>query len=207
MTIRETVSSLREEMKETSADSVLSNRHLWNAFWRSSRVLLQREADANKLRDQNVYDVLMVDTEEVNMFEGTCVPLDCVVCRAKIPKPLMSKSGFIYNFIGSPDLSTSYSVVSPFEFPIKAKIKGTKEKYAYLEGEYIFFSKCVPCVKIVGLFEEFDDTDTKGLCSIMDRAVNIPDYLIEGAMRMAKENLGIFLQKQQDHVPNKDTKS
>ena len=198
---------MREETKETSADSVLSNRHLWNAFWRASRVLIQREADEAALNDQNIFDVLMIDTEEVTKFEGTCVPLDCAVCRAKIPKPLMGKkTGFIYSFVGSPDMHTSFSVVSPYEFPIKAKVKGTSQKYAYLEGDYMYFSKCLPCVKIVGVFDEFTE-QADGQCSIMDRAVNIPDYLIEGSIRVAKENLGVFLQKQQDHVANKDTKS
>lgn len=206
MVIRDVTSRFRNEVKEHYHDSVLSNRLLWNIFWTASRLVLQRNADDNKLWNQNIFTTINVDTEEVNKFAGTCVPLECAICRAKIPKPLTSKTGFIYNFVGSPDFHTSFSVVNQFEFGVKTKIK-TATNFAFIDGEYMYFSKCLPCVKIVGLFEEFSDTQVSGLCSVMDTEVNLPDYLIEPTLRMAKENLGIFLQKTYDHVANKNTQS
>jgi hypothetical protein len=200
MTIRAVVARLRADINEVRGDSPFTDRHLWNAFWTSSRLILQREADSNVFRDSKAFRTINANTETVNMFEGTCVPLECAVCRVKIPKPLIGKKrGFIYNFIGSPDYHTSFSVVTPFEFSVKTKIKGTKTNYAYIDGDYLYLSKCLPCLKIIALFEEFGDSGGGG-CSVLDNDVNMPDYLIENSIRMAKEN---FTKGPVDHAANK----
>lgn len=205
MTIRDVVSRLRHDIREHSQDSVFYNRHLWNAFWTSSKRLIQIESDENKLKDQNnLFKSFHLDTEEVNIYIGSCVPLECIACRAKMPLLLSSKNGVIYNFIGSPDQGLRYSLVTPFEYSVKSKIKGTSAKYAFIEDGYIYLSKCIPCIKIVGIPDEFSDTQTKGQCSILDNSISLPDYLIEAAIRMSKENI---INKPYDHVPNKNTLS
>lgn len=207
MTKREIVSRLRQDLNEHFSDSVLFNRHLWNAFWTASRVLVQREADNNKLKDQSRnFKTYNLDTEDVNLYEGTCVPLECIACRAKVPKLMVSKNGPIYGFIGSPDMHTSYTVVSPLEYAIKTKITGTKAKFAFIEGDYLYFSKCLSCVKLVGIPDGDDDADGAS-CSVMDDSVAISDYLIEGSLAMAKQSLTVVLQKPYDHVANKNTQS
>lgn len=201
MTIREVVARIRGDLSQVSADSTFTDRHLFNAFWTASRLILQRNADEGISINGKSFTSTVVNTEEVNKFEGTCVPLSCAVCRAKIRKPLMGKKrGFIYHFVGSVDYATSFSVVTPYEFPIKTAIKGAGN-FAYIDGDYIYFSKCLPCVRITALFEEYGgDTDAGG-CSVMDNEVAIDDFLIEAAIRMAKENLA---RNPYDHSANKN---
>ena len=45
---------------------------------------------------------------------------------------------------------------------------------------------------------------TDGTCSVMDIEVEISDYLIEGALTIAKESLSATLRKPYDHIPNKN---
>lgn len=196
MTIRDIVARIRGDLVQVSADSAFTDRHLFNAFWTASRLILQRHADDGIQINGKSFKSMVLNTEEVNKFDGTCV------CRAKIGKPLMGKKrGFIYHFVGSVDYSTSFSVVTPYEFPIKTSIKGAGN-FAYIDGEYIYFSKCLPCVRVVALFEEYGgDSDTGG-CSVMDNEVALEDFLIEAAIRMAKENL---VRAPYDHSANKNT--
>ena len=207
MTRREIVSRLRNDLNAHSADSVLTNRHLWNAFWTTSRVLIQREADTNKLKDQYAsfksYDL---NTEQVDIYEGTCVPISCIACRVELPKVLTSKTGLVYSFLGSPDFHTRYVIVSPFEFQVKTKIKGSATRYAFVEGGFLYLSKCLPCLKLLAIPEE-DDIEVGGVCSIMDEPVGISDYLVEGALILAKESLSFALQVPYDHSANKNTQA
>lgn len=206
-TRRTIVNRLRHDVNEHSSDSQIFNRYLWNAFWSASRLLVQREADANKLVDQDVFTSFHIETEQVNMFENTCVPIDCIACRAKLPKPLMSKSGPITSFIGSPDMSVSYTIVTPMEFTIKSRIKGVRERYAYIDGDYIYLSKCIPCLKAVIATEQDVVPDKDGekiACGILDTPINIPDFLIEGSLAIARENLRLALSKPYDHSANKN---
>lgn len=202
-TKRQVVSRLRGDLKEVSGDSVLSNRHLYDAFWTAGKLLLQRENDSQKLKSIRNFKEYNLKTEEVDILADSCVPKECIGCRVKIPKPVFSKNGLIYRFLGTPDNSISFNIVTPFEFANKLKLKGNKSKYAYIMGDYLYLSTCYPCVKLIGLFDE--DSTAKEGCSILDDEVEVPDYLIENALRMAKENLMIFLNKQYDHVPNKNT--
>ncbi len=205
MTIREVVSRLRNDLKEHTQDSVYYNRHLWNAFWTASRLLLQREADGEGIKDMRSFKSVILDTEEVNKYEGTCVPLECAVCRVKLDKPLMSKKGMVYHFVGSIDMHTEFKVVSPQDFKVKAGIKGVRVNYAYLEGDYLYLSKCTPCIKVIAVFNDFSTTNTKGSCSILDSEIGIPDYLIEGSLSLAKQHLLPTLSKAYDHTQNKNT--
>jgi hypothetical protein len=117
----------------------------------------------------------------------------------------MSKTGPIYSFVGSPDMSVKYTVVNPQEFVIKSKIKGVRERYMFLEGDYGYLSKCIPCLKILVAPDE-DPTSVKGgnQCGLLDEEVTLPDYMVEASIALAKQSLTIFLQKQYDHSANKN---
>lgn len=198
MTKREVIHRLRHDIREHSADSVLTNRHLWAAFWNAAKLLMQRAHDDSSLKDQSVFETFDIDTEEYNPFDGSCVPLDCIACRAKIPAPVTSKSGMIYSYIGSPDLHTQYAVVNPQEFAIKSKIKGTRQRYAFYENGYLHLSKCIPCLRVSML----PDVSVGNSCGVMDTVCPVPDYLIDAAIAISKENVAIS--KAYDHVADKN---
>ncbi len=201
---REAIFRLRQDLREATSDSPMTNRYLWSAFWDAAKLLLQRAHDDGTLRDQNIFQPYHLDTEEINPFEDTCVPLDCISCRVKVPEPVMSKTGPIYSVLASADLYTRYAVVNPTEFEIKSKIKGTRQRYAYLEGSYLYLSKCVPCIK-------FSVVPSDGLsesrCGVLDSPALVPDYLFDAAVAIAKDNISKFLSKPVDHVANKNEAS
>lgn len=200
-TKREAIFRLRNDLREVTADSPMTNRYLWSVFWDAAKLVLQRAHDDGTLRDQNIFQPYYLDTEEVNLYEGSCVPLECISCRVKIPEPVMSKTGPMYSVLASADLYTRYALVNPTEFEIKSKIKGTKQRYAFLEGKYIYLSKCVPCIK-------FSVVPTDGLseskCGVMDTNAFVPDYLFDAAIAIAKDNISRFLNKPVDHTANKN---
>lgn len=205
-TRRQIVSRLRKDLVEHFDDSNLYNRHLWNSFWSAAKLLLQREADAAKLVSQNVFTPYSLDTEEVDLYADTCVPIECISCRVKIPELLMSKDGMIYSFFGSPDMSIKYNIVGAAEFAMKSKVKGISSRFAFLEGNYLYLSKCLPCVKLLAIADG-PAAPPAGKCSILDTEIGLPDFLVEGAIAIAKESLTATLSKRYDQVPNKNPNS
>ena len=205
-TRRQIVSRLRQDLGESTADSMWFNRQLWSAYWDAAKMVIQRANDENKLVNQSqIFKKFNLDTEDVNGFEDTCVPLDCISCRVKLPEPILhSKVGPVYAFLGSPDMYTQYVIVTPQEFIIKSKIKGTKMRFAFQEGDFLFLSKCIPCV----LYRAFPDEllEGDGKCSVMDQEVPVPGYLEDSILKMAKEAL-VGKQGNYDHVANKNTQS
>ena len=118
----------------------------------------------------------------------------------------MSKTGMIYSFLGSPDMNIRYNIVNPGDFIVKSKIKGTRTRFAFVEGDYVYLSQCIPCLKLLAVPENEEGT-TEGKCSVMDMEVDMSNYLLEGALAIAKESLSATLRKPYDHVPNKNVTS
>jgi hypothetical protein len=205
MTIREAVSRMRHDLNSHYADSSLYNRHLYSAFWAASRLLIQREADQNRMSDQSrAFTSYNLDTEQVDMYEATCVPLSCISCRAKLPAGILtSKTGPIYGLLGSPDLSTRYAIVTPMEFEVKSKIKGTSARYAYIENGYLYLSKCIPCLKLLAVPSDVPALSAGGTCSVLDSDVPVPDHLHHAAFALAKEAVITALGKPYDTAVNK----
>jgi len=164
-------------------------------------VLLQRDADSRKLVNQmGLFKSYSVDTEAVNKYDGTCVPLECIQCRAKFPDVMMAESGPIFSFIGSPDLSSEYNIVSPIEYAVKTRVRGVKGGFAFFDGGYIYLSKCIPCLKIMAV----PSFDAKAGCGVLNQEISFPGKVIEGATTLAKESLMVALKKQYDYSSNKN---
>lgn len=208
MTIREIVSRLRHDLSEHFADSHLFNRHLFNSFWIASRLMLKREADSNMLPKQTKsYRTYVIDSEMVNKYEGTCVPLECIACRYKLPKLLSGKHGIIYSYFGSVDQSAETLIVDPYSYQVKTQLPGVKTQFAFIEGDYIYTSGCLPCMKLIAIPDTYGDEAGTGACSIMDDDIQIPDHLYEPSFQMARQGLLTSLAKPYDTTPNKTTEA
>lgn len=200
MQIKDIVSRIRNSSKEVTGDSVLRNRHIYNAFYTNALLLLEK--DKRNLTKQENFKTVSLETEEVNLLENSCVPLDCMGCRVKLPKITSNKNGLVYRYISSPDKSILYKLTTPLSFQRKTKIKNNLQKYAFVDGDYLYLSECLPCIEISYLPDAMDDT---GICKILEEDVPFPDYLIDMAIKNALTELGIFIQKSQDHTTNKST--
>ena len=203
MTIREIVFRVLSDLNQTPGDANLSTRHAWSAFWGSMRVLLRREHDMNRLLNSNLYKTQVFNTEKVDKYADSCVPLSCAVCRIKLPKVLFSAKGPVFRLVGN-DFEQRFTVVSAFDFENKTTLKGNKTKYAYVEGEYLYLSECVPCLKIGFIPEDLDYSSPDG-CSILDTSLDFPPHLFEPALSMTKQSISTKVQIPTDTTNNNNS--
>lgn len=199
MTIGDIVYRIRNTLKENSRDSRYSNRHLWSVAYGVAKKLMLR--DPHKLPNSDVFTRFEFETETVNLLTS-CVPLDCEACRIKLPSSVSSKEGLIYKFIGTPDYSQSFTVVSPESFRRMRNLRGNPGNFAFLDSGYLYLSKCHPC--IIGQFLN-DEDDTK--CSRLKTKAPIPDHLFDFVVKESLQEIGITLTKPVDIVANKNDRA
>lgn len=195
MNIRTIVSRLRNSVKEMGNDTYYTNRYLWNVFKTITYKLVNREKMFNNL---DVFETYNLEAEIVNLLDGTCVPLDCMVSRVKIPEGIETKNGLIYKYIASPDLSKFYRLVSPNLFKIKFN---KRFGVAFREGNYLYFNDNLPCYR-AGFLPSDGTSDGEG-CSALDNSINLPDYLIDDGIKLALQEVYPSIQKPTDRVVNK----
>lgn len=216
-TRRTIISRLRNGLKEVSADSKYSNRYLWNVFHTASNKLFKEDADKGRIYSQsNPWESICVEMVAVSSLFCNCIylPYDCEVYRTKmkLPKIVESSTGFIYRLIATPDLSQQFTVVSPYMYSVKSKIKYNKEKYAFIYDGYLYTpDDRFPSLIIAGLFQgdtsEFncneDCEPDSGVCgAALNKNVTLSDYLVDTCVKIALTEILPVLQKVQDNAPN-----
>lgn len=216
-TRRTIISRLREGIKEVSADSNYTNRYLWHVFSTASHKLFKEDADKGKIYAQsNPWESICVEMEPVSSLFCDCIylPYNCEVFRSKfkLPKIIESSTGFIYRMIASPDLSQQFTLVSPYLYSVKSKIKYNKEKYAFFYDDYLYTpNHRFPSLVVAGLFQgdtskfncKQDCEPDSGVCgSALNVSVTLNDYLIDACIKIALTEILPVLQKQQDNLAN-----
>jgi len=201
MTINQAVYTVKDGLIEQDQDSRLRDRFIWSKIWSAAKLLIHRELKNKDFSKLNIFETFYLDTEEVNMLENSCVPDACFKCRAKVPKVLETEDGPVYKFIGTPDFSIRFIPTSVHSSKVKSKIKGNKEVYVYQEGNYLYLTECFPCIVVLAI----PDNESPTGCNIRDSKAPIPGHLEEVVFRMAIETISPFLQKQYDHISNKNT--
>ena len=202
MTIREGVSRLRQDLKEVSQDSYFSDRGLWNAIFTSGVQYMER--DRKNLHNLDIYTFKSFNTEEVNLYEESCVPLDCTVCRIKIPNILTLKTGMVYKSLTSPDGSIDFNITDPTSYQRKLKLLRGNKQLAFKEGDYIYLSTCLPCVKFGYVSTDLEDSNS---CSRLDDEIPFPEYLLDIIFKSALQSESLAVKKPHDTIQNKDTNS
>ena len=222
MTIREIVSTLRDSLKEQGVDTKYTNRFLWSLFLVSRNSLLKQEADSKKkiANMAGIWDTICVPMEPVSSLICNCdsLPYDCMVYRSKIklPKFVESSYGFLYRYISTPDMSQTFSLVSPFHYSVKSKIKGNKSKYAFIDGGYLYTPDTTyPTLVVSGIFNEdvskykcteTTTTSNSSSCStILDNSTGLPDYLEKAALMEALQLLLPSKSLVPDELPNRNS--
>jgi len=220
MTTRaEIISRLRNGLNEVTGDSRFSNRYLWNVFMTASRDLIKQDADRGRIYSQaNMWDTICIKMQPVSSSLCDCIsfPSECTVYRSKekLPKFIESTDGFIYRFIGTPDLSKTFTLVSPFQYSVKREIKYNKEKYTFLHNGYIYTpDHTYPQILISGIFE--GDTnkfkcdgseDTVGHCyHSLAQNISLNDYLVRTAIGLSLQELMGSKQSPKDELTNDNT--
>lgn len=196
------ISVLRNSIKEVTSDSVFTNRFLYKTLRLQALYYIERERLS--LSNSNLFTTEDLETEEYDL-SSTCVPFQCMGCRVKLPV-LNSKIGPLYKFVASSDFGTEWKIVSPLSFQRKKNLK-SKFNYAYQDGDYLYFTDCPPCVRVCYLKDSLKDDSSEESCSRLEDEFIIPDYLARYVVQDSMQQLGLSLQKLQDHISNKNTTS
>ena len=200
MKIKTVVSRLRNTLREYHPDTRVSNRYLWNVAYTASLDLLEREK--RTLHNLDIYKTISMPSEEVDIYADTCVPLECIGCRYKLPEGYSEgKNGLRYKYIATPDKSTTFHLVPPQSFQSRINIKGNNKNYSYLEGGYLYTSKCYPCIQISLLTEDGLTTED---CNILDSTSPIPDRLLNRVFQMSFSELFNMIKIPIPEIDNKN---
>lgn len=197
MTIRELVSRCRSTLKEVNNDSYLSNRHLWQIISSVFSKYLDQRKNIYKL---DLFNTINIDTEEVNLLEESCVPLNCLGCRIKLDEAMETKDGLVFRYIATPDMSKTFKLVSPKLYMLKHKKTKGNSNFAFYDNGYLYFNNCFPCLKISYLSKTGQSNEG---CSVLENNINIPDYMVQDIVAGTLSEYQYFLQKPQDKSANK----
>lgn len=213
------ISKVRNALNQVNADTQLTNRYLWSEIWSAAKVVIKQDADNyRKLYNQSgLWQSICVKMKPVSPIMCDCLdlPMDCVLYRSQwaLPKILESAQGFVYRFISSPDLSVKFTLVTPYDYDRKSKVKYNREKYVFLHDGYLWAPNAqFPMLTVSGVFEDYAlkpefncdaaaTTDSQ-CASILDTPSGIPDYMEQSVMSIVLKVLYTSLQIQTDALPN-----
>ncbi len=220
MNRKELISRLRNTIKEVHGDSEYSNRYLWHILTTCSKQLIKQDADKGKIfKQSSIWETICIKMEPVSSLICNCtsLPYDCIVYRSveKLPEFFEYSNGIVYRFIATPDLSQQFTLVSPYQYQVKSKIKFNKRKYAFIHDGYLYTpADKYPYLAMSSLFnedvakfkceeEDTDENNSNGGCNnILDLTVPLPDYLKDACIKMALQELGMSKQIMSDQHPN-----
>lgn len=215
MTNRELISRVRGTLKEHQADTHLFNRHIYSILKTKLFLLIKRAYEERRSLSMvsSVFQTVCVPMKAVSAIE-CCIdfPLDCQIYRSKdkLPGYVESSYGIIYKSVTSLDRSEKFTIITPYQYDIKSKVKYNKNKYVWIENGYLYSPQAdYPMLRVTALFDDVvescDSPETKTTCSILDQQFPCPDYLIDSVASMALEELKLFKGIQYDPVPNKQS--
>ena len=128
MTIREVIGRTRNSIKEHNADSVLTNKHIYNILLSNALLLIQREADKKSLfKISSIWQSTCIKMIPVSSVTCSCIsfPKICTIFRSeeKVPRFFETAAGFLYKSISSIDSSENIVLTTPYQYNLKRKIK------------------------------------------------------------------------------------
>jgi len=191
-------------MNEVTGDSRYSNRYLWNVFSTYSNTLTKEDSDKGKSYNQsNIWETICLKMKPVSISLCTCInlPVDCVLYRSEkeLPKLIESTDGFVYRFIATPDLSKDFTLVTPYTYQVRSKLKYNRTKYAFIHENRLYTPNASYSELIIsGIFEEVpvgykcneEIYDVNSSCkSYIDKKITLNDYLVSTAIRMTLQEL------------------
>jgi hypothetical protein len=216
-TRRELIGRVRNNLKETTADTQFTNRYIWRTIWSVAKLVLERNARDRRLySNSSFWNTICLDMEPVSPILCDCLslPLDCTMYRSKekINSFLETTHGPLTRFVSSVDLSQTLIVTTPIQYEYKRHLRFKKEKYVFFHDGYLWTSDVSwPKILVSGIpadssLAENCLTNSEGDCfSILDLNSNIPDFLEEDIIRNATQDLLTPKQIIKDETPNVNT--
>lgn len=212
ITIGETISRLRNQLKGTKNDAFLTDRVLYSFVIKHAKMAMRRQDNLNKLMKFNsIFQSLnFVELVEVDRAQAECkgVVSGCYFKRTKdkLPAVLEGYWGPLIRSVTSIDLSEDLTPTYPVSFEQMSRQKtfkyNKKKYYWYLNGYLYFPNLDWDAVRIEGVFEGNLDQyncDTTDDCQyIQDNAINIPEFLLSEIEQLVIKDLTVTMQIPQD---------
>ena len=207
ITRRESISLLRNKLREVNADSTFTNRFFYSVIEEHAKWLIIREFKSSKLSSsKSLYRILpCMPTIKVSRIDEKCPikidGLDIYRSKEKIPDIWETEKGPLIRRVLSIDNYTNYKLISSSDWQDKENnpyLKNIKEKYCFYENGYLWFPKEHPKnINIEAFFKddisdmEFCNCDIKKpACKrFLDQPLYIPTWIQAELMDKAFQQL------------------
>jgi hypothetical protein len=199
-TSRTLTSTLRDIIKETNVDTLLTNRAIFEIFWNNIITLIERDIKSQgKIYYSNSFKPIIVKFKEVSKVEEIDIPTDCTIYKSvnSISNIMNTNIGYIVNGVTTLDGSKTFSMVSQKEYYSKLKITKGRGNYVYIKNNYIYSSNKFPLM-IEALISPLYSVE----CGMIDKSLEIPDYLISVAYDMTLQKLSLHKSIPADTITN-----
>ena len=220
-TISQHVFNVRNLIKQTTDDSKLTNRFIYQRLRENRNLLIKRENDKGRLYASSaVQSVFHFPLCNVDITDTCVLKLGYLVSKStyKLPDPLDLSDGSRSLHLYSIEFGKFIELKT-----IDALISERNRKYphpdptAFIQNNYLYINKAnIPGVKLMGIFADpasvedlntciIDECDQDKTCykPMMDKELNIPGYLESTVENMvAIEILKIFIPRPKDTANN-----
>ena len=220
MTIRETISQVKGEIKETNADSRLTNKAVYNKLVRKAMLLIQRESDSLKLAHilELYQTVKCLKIEEAPAIDPCCgIKSKAVVYRTinKLPEMYSDGNGPIVDTIESIDGYSDIKLTNPGTIK-RIKEESTNSKYdktiyAFIFDGYLYLLKKHP-VRMTAAFisdvSGYNDCscDDKPCIKFLDTQWKIPKKILDATIQLViQDYMKDYKQIREDLTTNKNS--
>jgi hypothetical protein len=211
-TIGTIVARLRSALKETTSDSMYSNRGLWNEFVSEAKVFIKRDADNERkiYKTTEAWQKVCLKMEKSSpLLCNLSIPLTYSIYKSlfKIPDLFETSTGPLVQFISTPDNSVNITLVTPLEFQIKTNLRYSKGRFAFIYDGYLWTNLSYSNLVLSGVFFETKvdcecNPIIKPCSSMLDKPCGVPSYLVAPAVTSTLQKLLPTLNRPTDNVVN-----
>ena len=218
-TKREIIETFRDMVKERNADTIYTNKFLYEVLSKHAKWLIKREVSAGRIMTNNSFFQTLpcIEVIEVPSIDSCCpIKVNCKVYRTKnkLPEMWIDTSGPIIKNVTSVDGSTDFFFTTAMAYssisndPYQSLIQD--EYYSFFTDGYIWIPEVNPHrINIYAFFK--DDISSKSECSevktctrYLDTEFVIPGWLEAEMYAKALEQLFPSLQKVSDEQIDKN---
>jgi len=197
VTIGTVVSRVKNQVKSVRQDAFLTNRYVYNVVIKYAQILMRRQDSQNKLSKFNsIWQTLpCLELIEIDKIEACCAGIKSgrTIMRTKDKLPTFMEGywGPLIRSVTSIDGSQELNPTTPGVYTSMTKTTGfkyNKTKYYWFLNGYLYMPNINwEALKIEGIFiqdvSKYTDEDT--CIKRMDHKINVPEFLLAEAEKMA----------------------
>jgi hypothetical protein len=179
VTIGTVVSRVKNQVKSVRQDAFLTNRYVYNVIIKYAQVLMRRQDSQNKLSKFNsIWQTLpCLELIEIDKVEACCAGIKSgrTIMRTKDKLPTFMEGywGPLIRSVTSIDGSQELNPTTPGVYTSMTKTTGFNISWEALKIEGIFIQDV----------SQYTDEDT--CIKRMDHKINVPEFLLAEAEKMA----------------------